>query len=322
MTSLDLSVNEIDNDGVKSIADALVHNSTLTTLNLAQNKITNEGAKSLANALGHNTTVSTLNLDYNKIGIKGYLFFLRLLNNITSIQNTYYSNHTLKSITLPVVLGMTKKMKPLLKQFNWVQRFNHKENSGQLKVASTHLDTDKKVEFCRMLKIDESSTIPFTGMDPILLPQFIEWTGNKCGLSVLYYVWSSKLFRRNVSIVSSRMDDVSVTDLQQRHARLMVACKQKESDLLRQISNLSATVAALEKKNTDMALTNSDLLKKNADLENRNTRLSSDVSVFENILTTTNSNLINQLKKVKSRLQAGGDGDESHARKRPRHDNK
>ena len=47
-----------------------------------------------------------------------------------------------------------------------------------------------------------------------------------------------------------------------------------------------------------------------------------DVGVLENIISATNSNLMNQVKKVKSRNQTEGDGDESLTCKRPICDSK
>ncbi|MCA7010610.1 leucine-rich repeat domain-containing protein [Wolbachia endosymbiont of Tribolium confusum] len=63
LTQLDLSFNEIGDEGVKALANL----KNLTQLNLDYNKIGDEGAKALANL----KNLTQLNLDYNKIGDEG-----------------------------------------------------------------------------------------------------------------------------------------------------------------------------------------------------------------------------------------------------------
>ena len=71
LTTLDLSHNNIEVEGTKALAEALKDNKTLTTLNLSHNEIGDEGAKAIAEALRINTTLTTLNLRISKIGDKG-----------------------------------------------------------------------------------------------------------------------------------------------------------------------------------------------------------------------------------------------------------
>ena len=73
LSSLELSVNIITDEGVTYLVEALKHsNSTLNTLNLWGNNITNEGAECLAEALKHsNCKLNTLDLSHNNVTYKG-----------------------------------------------------------------------------------------------------------------------------------------------------------------------------------------------------------------------------------------------------------
>ena len=73
LTSLNLAQNNITAEGVKQLADALMHSECkLTKLNLTRNKITAEGVKQLAFALMHSECKLThLDLAYNKITDEG-----------------------------------------------------------------------------------------------------------------------------------------------------------------------------------------------------------------------------------------------------------
>ena len=68
LTSLDLFLNGIGDDGAKALAAALKNNTSLTSLNLGGNGIGAEGAKALATALKTNTSLTSLNLRGNRIG--------------------------------------------------------------------------------------------------------------------------------------------------------------------------------------------------------------------------------------------------------------
>ena len=68
LTSIDLSYNNIGDEGVASMAAALEKNSTLTSIDLRANDIGVEGAASLAAALEKNSTLTSLDLQLNEIG--------------------------------------------------------------------------------------------------------------------------------------------------------------------------------------------------------------------------------------------------------------
>ena len=58
MTSLDLRGNEIEDEGAKALAEALLMNKSVTDFNLDGNYVGDEGAKALAEALIENDTLT------------------------------------------------------------------------------------------------------------------------------------------------------------------------------------------------------------------------------------------------------------------------
>ena len=92
--------NNIGNEGCRVIAKLLANNSSsLHYLDLDNNNINDDGAEIIANSLKHNTALKTLDLDRNDgIRVRGWGSFLKLLNDVSSIERTYKPNHTLESI--------------------------------------------------------------------------------------------------------------------------------------------------------------------------------------------------------------------------------
>ena len=71
IVSLNLSCNNIGDEGVISIANALSHNPNLTFFDLSTNNFGNEGIIKIGNALSQCPNLTNLNLSYNKFGDEG-----------------------------------------------------------------------------------------------------------------------------------------------------------------------------------------------------------------------------------------------------------
>ena len=100
---LHLAYNYVNNEGCEVISKLLMKKETsLKFLDLSQNEINDEGAEVLATSLKHNITLTALRLSENDISEDdGLRPFLKMLNDISSIENTYKnSNHTLKELVL------------------------------------------------------------------------------------------------------------------------------------------------------------------------------------------------------------------------------
>jgi hypothetical protein len=71
MQSVDMGEGGNDDDGVKTLANALKENTTVTEISIFHNEIGAKGAAALADALEVNTSVTTISLLSNKIGDEG-----------------------------------------------------------------------------------------------------------------------------------------------------------------------------------------------------------------------------------------------------------
>ncbi len=86
LQSLELSMNDITDDGALHLANALKTHKTLKVLNLSDNKITDIGAQHLANALEVNISLQTLNMSHNLIGNQGARYIAKALESNKTLQ--------------------------------------------------------------------------------------------------------------------------------------------------------------------------------------------------------------------------------------------
>lgn len=177
LTELILSNNGIGRNGCTSLARLLKKNSSLKALNLNFNPITDECAAILAEGLANNTELNWLDLGENKIMTRlGWLSFLKLVCDSTSINGVLGSNYTLKSFrnektsgslasTLNYVIPTLKvaDFKLLCASLHQNQT-NDKLRSARQKIVWSHVRGD--------LNIGDSS-IPNGAM-----PHIIAWFGD------------------------------------------------------------------------------------------------------------------------------------------------
>lgn len=82
VTELDLSWNKIRKTGIGCIAKGLAENNSLKYLNLSSNGLGNDGAELISNALAANRMLETLDLSANRIGLAGIVnLFTQIANN-------------------------------------------------------------------------------------------------------------------------------------------------------------------------------------------------------------------------------------------------
>jgi hypothetical protein len=98
---LALFENRIGNAGCHALVTLLKHTKTnLQTLYLDENQIDHEGATAIADSLAKNTTLKKLDLIENPTEIDAVGIFCSVLCETSSIDTTYSSNHTLESISV------------------------------------------------------------------------------------------------------------------------------------------------------------------------------------------------------------------------------
>ncbi|MDR0774459.1 MAG: hypothetical protein LBE72_04040 [Rickettsia sp.] len=81
---LKLSNNQIGSEGMGALSSAFDHNKTVTDLDLSNNDLGNKGAEKVATLLANNSTVIDINLDSNKIGTNGIIYLPQSLLNRNS----------------------------------------------------------------------------------------------------------------------------------------------------------------------------------------------------------------------------------------------
>ncbi|WP_341755723.1 hypothetical protein [Candidatus Tisiphia endosymbiont of Ptychoptera albimana] len=78
---LKLSNNKIGSEGMGALSSAFDHNETVTDLDLSNNYLGDEGAKEVATLLTNNSTITDINLDHNEIRIDGMVYLPQPLLN-------------------------------------------------------------------------------------------------------------------------------------------------------------------------------------------------------------------------------------------------
>mmetsp|Transcript_3160 Transcript_3160/g.5764 ORF Transcript_3160/g.5764 Transcript_3160/m.5764 type:complete len:510 (+) Transcript_3160:97-1626(+) len=240
--------NNIGKEGCRSIAKLLQNESLgLRHLYLDSNDIGDEEAEILANALKHNTKLADLSLGNNKIKEKGCRAFLKLLNDVSSIERTYNSKHTLTILRLPYLTDskfteMTERIASAIKT-----NAENRENSdaGRAKVIKTQLNSNTRKEFSLLQGIDYAYSSLFTEIDSVLLPDVLALKGETFGQNELYRM-----------LVATAPDLASVVNrkgvLEQKMAENTARIAAINTECVRQVAALSAEnlrqTAALDAK--------------------------------------------------------------------------
>ncbi|EJK70537.1 hypothetical protein THAOC_08092, partial [Thalassiosira oceanica] len=145
---LDLCVNTLCLGGPGVIAASLANpECRLEELQLTRCNIGSEGAAIIAPSLRGNQKLTRLSLDLNDVTEEGWNAFSSILCDTSSINATYNSNHTLRS------LGFDQNMSPYTKMF---LKLNHDQDKGRVaanKILQVHRHLDMKSFFGRELDL-------------------------------------------------------------------------------------------------------------------------------------------------------------------------
>lgn len=178
LTRLDLSENNIGRVGCEALSTLLqdANCGSLKNLDLRNNAIDNVGAKAIANGLSSNQSLEAVYLDDNDdISAQGWNSFSKLVCDISSLNATHSSNHTLGMI------ASFDKVK--------VAGSNLYDKDGVIPTPLLSLvemngsDPDKRIVVRRKILHhhfkDEFSIDPFveSNMDLNVLPHVLAWIG-------------------------------------------------------------------------------------------------------------------------------------------------
>jgi len=185
LRDLYLTRNNIGREGIMTLSNLLQQEgSTLTKLHLMATGMGDEEAEIIASSLIQNTKLEELNLLENNITERGCLAFFKLLNDVSSIENTYNSNHTLRTVSIAEYV--TSDLLDSISEACIENRTGSNPNSiGRLKVIRTQLKSQNREKYCKLQGIQCPSNI-FADIDPNLLPNILGLIGESHGQTELY----------------------------------------------------------------------------------------------------------------------------------------
>ena len=186
LESLELRGNdEVDIDSCRAIAHLLQNDdSRLETLNLDRTAITDEGVKILVNSLKNNNTLRTLYLRQNVINERGREAILKLLIDVSSIENTYTSNHTLEELFLPRTDSMVGQRRHLNFALSKNRHYHH---AGKQKIIHYQFNHLNRTELATLQGITPPThNSVYVQIDPVVLPDVLAMIGENCTHSDMY----------------------------------------------------------------------------------------------------------------------------------------
>ena len=192
MKSLELSENSINADGCRELAKLLQgEDDTLRELDLKDNAIDDEGVEILTNALQNNTSLKTLDLKGNGISSRGKMMLLKLVNDISSIEATLQSNHTLRNIYIVPFL-QDDQIQGHIKMATMVNSRNirNPEAAGKAKVLQFQLHSDRRAVLSELQGVTKSI---YSEINPLHLPEVLALASQHHGQGELYTALKSTI---------------------------------------------------------------------------------------------------------------------------------
>jgi len=197
---LSLFGNSIGKEGFITLSNLLQREgSTLTNLRLGKTGIGDEGIEILANSLKDNTKLRELGLENNNnMTVKGRRVLLKLLVDVSSIESTYYSNHTLKTVDLTEYVTsdlldsiceaqLNNEIRSLINSVCEENRVGSPMAVGRVKVIKYQLNSNERKDLCRVQNVKFSSIGNlFADIEPVLLPDIFALISSHHGRSELY----------------------------------------------------------------------------------------------------------------------------------------
>ena len=186
LQTLNLNGSKIGREGCITLSNQLQkEGSTLKTLYLRDVGIGDQEAKTIAASLKHNKTLKQLYLSENNLTNETYVVFFKLLVDISSIESTYTSNHTLIACELNECNGDMKALNDACKENKLCS--SNPEAAGRVKVRRYQLNTLMRKKLCELQSVEYSSVGNiFADMEVNLLPHILALIGRVRGQSEFY----------------------------------------------------------------------------------------------------------------------------------------
>ena len=258
-----LTKNKIGVEGCRLIAKLLQNDeSCMTKLSLTSNNVGDEGAELLADSLKCNTSLTDLYLRGNDFGERGFRAFLKLLNDVSSIEGTYNSNYTLTYLSLPDSYNAT--VREMRGHVNSAITINSKHRgnpraAGRTKVIQTQLNSKMRKELCHLQGVEYSYGSIFADIEPFVLPEVLSLVGARHGQNELYRTLNAtapdlvSIVNRKVAIQEKITENAArIAALTSNHKHdqdaLTADYKRKQAALTAEYTHESSTLASTNRK--------------------------------------------------------------------------
>ena len=218
--------NSINANGCRGLAKLLQGGSTLEELHLENNKIDDDGVEILVEALKSNRSLTHLDLTENEgISKRGQIMLLKLVNDISSIDATLQSNHTLEHLHVEC----NEEDEQIQMRIDSATDINWNEDSpgaaGRAKVIQTQLHSERRAQLAELQGVDHSV---YSEIDPIHLPEVFALVGRHHGQRELY-----------LTLRSSIAEVISTVNREQY-------LKQQRAELKSKLEAIEAEIATIE----------------------------------------------------------------------------
>ena len=202
LKKLYLNVNDINADGCRELAKSLQGgDATLEILELRGNEIDDDGVEILVDALKSNTSLKELDLLKNdSISKQGEIMLLKLVNDISSIEATMQSNHTLKQLH---VMGTDSAREwvpgdEIQRNIDSTLELNRTLSDqgptavGKEKIIQTQLNSARRAALCRLQEQEVEHSV-FNEIDPLHLPEVLSLISRSHGHGEFYVAMLSSI---------------------------------------------------------------------------------------------------------------------------------
>lgn len=249
LVSLELKGNdEVDIDGCRAIAHLLQNEeSRLETLNLDNVGIGDEGVEILVDSLKTNTTLRTLYLRENSINERGYRAVQKLLIDVSSIERTYTSNHTLEQLFLAPPLSMVASARHLNFALSKNRHYHHAGKEKIIHYQFNHLNRTALAQIQGVICPTQNSV--YAQVDPVVLPDVLALIGGNCTHSDMYLALTATASDLTSLVNKPAVFKERIEKNESLAAALTAECERKVAALK---AECESKLAALTAKNLKM----------------------------------------------------------------------
>ncbi len=252
--------NNINSEGCRELTKFLKkENATLEMLGLKDSNIDDEGVAILVDALRKNTSLKVMTLDENDgITMKGKALLLKLVNDISSIDATLKSNHTLVSFGNSfkqgadmICFGFTSLDQLVRYRIGSALHTNNTsselETAGRTKVIRTQLNSRERMLLCSLQDVVVCNEALYSEINPLHLPEVLAMVGQHHGQSELYTALVSSI----AGLLSTINRKKFLQECVEHHLPLI-------SEHAATVETLRAEISAIEEAEGNIAETKSD----------------------------------------------------------------